>query len=209
MVRTRRSARQRRRPAATPPDDRQRRHRGERRRIELEPAEEPRASIRAHPRILVDDLAIALADRHRDDLAFPSSQGGVLRNRNARRDWFDDAAAAAIGEPGLTPHELRHTAASLAVSAEANVKAVQRMLGHASAAMTLDRYADLFDDDLDAVAERLDAVARTAREFLADFLRTEAANVYPITRHETQENLVKTGLSLVGDTGIEPVTPAV
>jgi hypothetical protein len=28
--------------------------------------------------------------------------------------------------------------------------------------MTLDRYADLFDDDLDAMAERLDAVARAA-----------------------------------------------
>ncbi|MDQ1531443.1 MAG: hypothetical protein QOE37_1548 [Microbacteriaceae bacterium] len=54
------------------------------------------------------------------------------------------------------PHALRHTAASLAVSAGANVKAVQRMLGHASAAMTLDVYADLFDDDLDSVADRLD-----------------------------------------------------
>lgn len=32
------------------------------------------------------------------------------------------------------------------------------MLGHASAAMTLDRYADLFDDDLDAVAERLHGI---------------------------------------------------
>ncbi len=32
------------------------------------------------------------------------------------------------------------------------------MLGHASAAMTLDRYADLFDDDLDDVADRLDAL---------------------------------------------------
>lgn len=31
------------------------------------------------------------------------------------------------------------------------------MLGHASAAMTLDVYAGLFDDDLDAVADRLDA----------------------------------------------------
>ena len=85
----------------------------------------------------------------------------VARNRTARRAWFNRAAAA-IGAPGLTPHELRHTAASLAVSAGANVKAVQRMLGHASAAMTLDRYADLFDDDLDAVADRLDAVARAA-----------------------------------------------
>jgi hypothetical protein len=36
-------------------------------------------------------------------------------------------------------------AASLAIKAGAHLKAVQRMLGHASAAMTLDRYADLFD----------------------------------------------------------------
>ncbi|MFJ2977664.1 tyrosine-type recombinase/integrase [Curtobacterium sp. NPDC087082] len=39
--------------------------------------------------------------------------------------------------PIVTPHDLRHTAASLAISAGANVKAVQRMLGHSSAAMTL------------------------------------------------------------------------
>jgi hypothetical protein len=41
-------------------------------------------------------------------------------------------------------------------SAGANVKAVQKMLGHASAAMTLDIYADLFDDDLEAVVAALD-----------------------------------------------------
>jgi integrase len=40
--------------------------------------------------------------------------------------------------------DLRHTAASLAISAGANVKAVQLMLGHKSAALTLDTYADLF-----------------------------------------------------------------
>lgn len=55
----------------------------------------------------------------------------------------------------MTPHDLRHTAASLAVSAGANVKVVQRMLGHASAAMTLDVYADLFDDDLESVSTRM------------------------------------------------------
>lgn len=64
--------------------------------------------------------------------------------------------------PWITPHDLRHTAASLAISAGANVKALQRMLGHASAAMTLDTYADLFEDDLDDVAAALDA-ARTRR----------------------------------------------
>jgi integrase len=61
---------------------------------------------------------------------------------------------------GLHPHELRHTAASLAVSPGANVTAIQRMLGHAKASMTLDTYAELVDDDLEAVAEQLDVLAR-------------------------------------------------
>lgn len=57
----------------------------------------------------------------------------------------------------MSPHDLRHTTASLAVSAGANVKALQRMLGHSSAAMTLDKYADLFDEDLVSVADSLDS----------------------------------------------------
>ncbi len=85
-----------------------------------------------------------------------------MRNLNFRRDVFDRAATDA-GLAGLTPHELRHTAALLAVSAGANVKVVQRMLGHASAAMTLDVCSSLFDEDLDAVAVRLDEAAAIAR----------------------------------------------
>ncbi len=46
----------------------------------------------------------------------------------------------------------------------ANVKAVQRMLGHAKASMTLDVYADLFDEDLDDVAANLDAAIRSAAD---------------------------------------------
>lgn len=79
-----------------------------------------------------------------------------MRNHNFRSRVFVPAAQQ-IGLQGLTPHDLRHTAASLAVQAGANVKAVQRMLGHASAAMTLDVYAGLFGDDLDAVAALLDS----------------------------------------------------
>ena len=45
--------------------------------------------------------------------------------------------------------------ASLAISAGVNVLALQRMLGHKSAKVTLDVYADLFDTDLDAVGEAL------------------------------------------------------
>ncbi|WP_416779306.1 tyrosine-type recombinase/integrase [Microbacterium lacticum] len=60
-----------------------------------------------------------------------------MRNSGAQ-GWFANAVkrAQAVDPsiPRLTPHDLRHTAASLAISSGANVKAVQRMLGHASAA---------------------------------------------------------------------------
>lgn len=79
--------------------------------------------------------------------------------------WFVKAVRTAqqidTSIPSITPHDLRRTAASLAVSSGAHVKAVQRILGHASAAMTLDVYADLFDDDLEAVAQAMSA-ARSA-----------------------------------------------
>jgi len=110
------------------------------------------------PRFLVDPLKERISGRDRDALVFTSPEGGVLRNNNFRRRVFDRASLEA-GLAGITPHELRHTAASLAVAEGANVKAVQRMLGHASAAMTLDVYAD-----------RLDQAATQAG---ADYLRTD------------------------------------
>ena len=111
---------------------------------------------------------------------FTGAKGGVLRNLNFRRDCFD-AAARAAGLTGLTPHELRHTPASLEVSAGANVRSVQRMLGHASAAMTLDVYSGLLDDDLDAVADRLDGAVRDAA---VPPVGSETT-VIPITQRET------------------------
>jgi integrase len=42
------------------------------------------------------------------------------------------------------------------ISAGATPKAVQSVMGHASAAFTLTVYGHLFDTDLDALAERLD-----------------------------------------------------
>jgi integrase len=126
------------------------------------------------PRFLVDDLAALVADRPDDDFVFTAPQGGVLRLRNFRRAGFDHAAAAA-GLVGITPHSLRHTAASLAIAAGANVKVVQTMLGHKSATMTLDLYGHLFDDQLDEVADAMDS-ARAA----ADFLRTKPAVVHTL-----------------------------
>ena len=132
------------------------------------------------PRTLVDDLAAHMAGKAPDDLVFTGGRGGVLRNLNWRRDVFD-AAADSVGLAGLTPHELRHTAASLAVSAGANVKAVQRMLGHASAAMTLDVYSGLFDDDIDGVAARLDEQLKRARPTVES--ARCVPNVYPTIKN--------------------------
>ncbi|MGA8249125.1 MAG: site-specific integrase [Mycobacterium sp.] len=93
-------------------------------------------------------------------LVFASRKGGHLTIGEYR--WVFDRAALDIGLSGLVPHELRHTCASLAISAGANVKAVQTLLGHASAVMTLDLYGHLLSDDLTRVAEGLDRAARKA-----------------------------------------------
>lgn len=117
------------------------------------------------PEFLAPFLVQRCEGKSRDQLVFTTTEGAVLRNGNFRRREFEPALKKLMEEdrgfPKVRPHDLRHTAASLAVSAGANVKAVQRMLGHASAAMTLDVYADLFDDDLDAVATALNHSAIT------------------------------------------------
>lgn len=147
------------------------------------------------PAVLAPALSQLMVGKNRDDLVFTAEDGGVLRNTNWRPRVFDkavkscqEAATKARAQekakgrepvtpefPSLSPHDLRHTAASLAISAGANVKAVQRMLGHAKASMTLDTYADLFDDDLDLVAGALDQKIRAASETTAGPLRDGTA----------------------------------
>jgi integrase len=127
------------------------------------------------PASIAAELAARMEGKGRDALVFTDSRGNVLRNSNWRARVFGPAVVACQAAdntfPDITPHDLRHTAASLAVSAGANVKAVQRMLGHARASLTLDTYADLFDSDLDAVAGALDAAIIADSEAVAGFLR--------------------------------------
>lgn len=125
---------------------------------------------------VVEELASTCRGKSLDDLIWPTRAGDYLGPPSSHDSWLSGAVQrcqaaadearraeeAKNGEPTtpafprITAHALRHTAASLAISSGANVKVVQRMLGHASAAMTLDVYADLFDDDLTAVADKLD-----------------------------------------------------
>lgn len=106
-----------------------------------------------YPQLLDELLDL---DRPGDALLFENARGGYVRRPKTKDDssWFVKAYKQ-VGVEHMTIHDLRHTAASLMVASGANVKVVQRQLGHASASMTLDVYADLFDDDLDVVRERL------------------------------------------------------
>lgn len=122
------------------------------------------------PAFLAELLAKQCEGKSRDQLVFGAGLD-YMPTPTQGDGWFAGARKrSAKIDPdfpqGLTLHDLRHTAASLAISAGANVKAVQRMLGHASAAMTLDTYAGLFDDDLDAVAAALDKAKLVASKEL-------------------------------------------
>lgn len=115
------------------------------------------------PAIVVEALRPELEGRRRNDLVFPSTTGDYMRRVRASagsKSWWKTALKTA-GVELMVLHDLRHTAASIAVNAGGNVKSVQRMLGHASAAMTLDRYADLFDDGLDRLLDQIDRVHGT------------------------------------------------
>lgn len=104
---------------------------------------EARAST---PALLVDG-------RDGGALLFKSPRGEVPRVRNSRRSVFD-AAVQRVGPAGFHPHELRHTAASLAIASGADLKVVQTMLGHKTATMVSDLYGHLFPDRLDDLTDR-------------------------------------------------------
>jgi hypothetical protein len=102
-------------------------------------------------------------------LVFESARGGGYLTLGQARYTFTKAVAAVGGIDGVRLHDLWHTCASLAISAGANVKVVQKLLGHKTAVLTLDRYGHLFPDDLEAVATAFDAAAQST----ADWPRTD------------------------------------
>lgn len=115
---------------------------------------------------LIPLLARLCEGKGREDLIFGAGLEH-LKHPDGRKSWWAYAKRRAIAidsdiPASLTLHDLRHTAASLMIRAGNNVLAVQKQLGHKSAAMTLDRYADLFPDDRAAVGKSLDGQRRDA-----------------------------------------------
>ena len=118
------------------------------------------------PRFVADLMGRHLEDVPNDPraLVFVTQKGNALRHSNFRRSVWLPAIAAAGLPTSVTPHDLRHTTAALLIRQGGHAKAIQKMLGHSSISVTFDVYGHLFDDDLDDLADRMDA----ARELLLD-----------------------------------------
>lgn len=135
------------------------------------------------PRFLARVLTDHIDGLGPDSLVFTGPKGAVLRSSTFRARALSFAAEGmglcspkldadgqpvtdATGQPVFTghfhPHEFRHTAASLAIAAGADVKVVQQMLGHKSATLTLDLYGHLFPDRLDVVADAMESARAAA-----------------------------------------------
>lgn len=105
---------------------------------------------------------------------FEPGAGGLLFTSRTgspiRRTTYSDAFRSAADSVGVSAssHNLRHHSASLLIRAGLSVKAVQRYLGHATAAETLDTYGHLWPDDVERIRSAIDAVlSRTDREAVA------------------------------------------
>ncbi len=94
-----------------------------------------------------------------DDFVFPDSRGNFTRHTNmTKRFWSPLVDAAGIDPIGW--HALRHFAVSTWIEAGLQPKAVQTLAGHASYAITMNRYGHLFPSDdhqtaFDKIAETL------------------------------------------------------
>jgi integrase len=91
-----------------------------------------------------------------DALLFTSPKGKPIRYGNFMRTVWKPALGD-LGLPDVGIHVLRHSAAAAMIQSGASPTAVQRILGHRSAAFTLTVYGHIFDAaDLDQVAENID-----------------------------------------------------
>lgn len=133
------------------------------------------------PTFLRKELETHLAantDTRPDAFVFPGPKGGPMRHQHFYRRHFRWAVAGRPATrtrpatPGALPpekhglrfHDLRHTAASIAINAGAHPLLVSKWLGHSSVTITLDRYSHLFPSVEEALAVQLDAVYAAAEQ---------------------------------------------
>lgn len=109
-------------------------------------------------------LKARIDGRPPDAPAVASPRGAMLRASNWRRRTHWKEALTKLALAPLKIHDLRHTYASLARAAGADLKWLQKMMGHSSITVTANIYADLYDSELDEVANVLDRIIETGHE---------------------------------------------
>ena len=87
-------------------------------------------------------------------LVFTDSNGNPVNYRNLTRRYFKPLLMEA-DLPNIRLYDLRHTAATLLLSAGENPKVVSERLGHASVSLTLDTYSHVLPDMQERAASRL------------------------------------------------------
>ena len=90
-------------------------------------------------------------------LIFTNKAGNPVNGQNLVTRVFHPALKNA-GVKRIRFHDLRHTYATLMISAGCNIKVLQRQMGHSSIQTTLDTYAHLLPEAAEGVASRLDEV---------------------------------------------------
>jgi integrase len=101
-----------------------------------------------------------------EGLVFPAPDGGYLHRSQFRRRWWLPAARAA-GVEGLRFHDLRHSAATLALAAGASTRELMERMGHTSSQVAL-RYQHVMAGRDQAVASALDELIRAAASLPKD-----------------------------------------
>lgn len=109
---------------------------------------------------LRQDLQQAVTERRTGRLGpgalFVNRQGAPLRPQSVRSKLRRLAKEAGI-DRRITPHMLRHTAATLLIETGVDIRFVQRLLGHSSIATT-EIYTHVSDQALRATLERADVL---------------------------------------------------
>lgn len=88
------------------------------------------------------------------DLVFTSTIGGPLDGTHVLCREFHPLLAR-LELPRMRLHDLRHTAASLALADGVDIKVVSAMLGHSSISITGDLYLHLYEEQKQAAADTL------------------------------------------------------
>ncbi|MEZ0359880.1 tyrosine-type recombinase/integrase [Mycobacterium sp. SA01] len=110
---------------------------------------------------LADALAPVIAGREPGEYLFPGPDGGAMTI-----GWFMarfSKAVEALGVPGVTPHTLRHTAGSLAISEVGSVVVASKLLGHRNVSTTANVYSHMLDGDWEKLAAAMDKATQPAR----------------------------------------------